>query len=98
MYMYMKRETIWSIRKGPLWDEDESEDTLFNLKFKLHRKLSIPIPTYIQLSRLLPTKKIEPNHSFILSPNFDQVSMPYISKCHFPAYLMQVKCEIHTGM
>lgn len=30
-------------------------------------------------------------HSFT---NFDQVSMPYISKCHFPAYLMQVKCEI----
>lgn len=26
--MYMKRETIWSIRKGPSisWDEDESED------------------------------------------------------------------------
>lgn len=67
---------------------------IFNLKVKLHRKLSIPVPTYIQISRLLPTKKIEPNHSFFLSPNFDQVSMPYMSKCHFPAYLMQIQCEI----
>lgn len=65
--------------------------------FKRHRTflyLGKVIPTYIQFSRLLPTKEIEPNHSFILSANFDQVSMPYISQCHFPAYLMQVKCEI----
>lgn len=69
---------------------------IFNPKDKLHRKLSIPkVYTYIQLFRLLPTKEIEPKHyTFILSPNFDQVSMPYISTSHFPAYLMQVKCEI----
>lgn len=59
--------------------------------FKRHRRqnLSIPIPTCIQFSRLLPAKKIEPNHSFILVP-----IIPYIFKCHFPAYLMQIHCEV----
>lgn len=53
--------------------------------FKRHRTfLYLGIPTYIQLFRLLPTKEIEPNHSFILSPNFDQVSMfPSFHKVHF---------------
>lgn len=57
---------------------------IFNPKDKLHRKLSIPkVYTYIQLFRLLPTKEIEPKHyTFILSPNFDQVTCSMFPSFH----------------
>lgn len=69
---------------------------IFNLKVKLHTKLSMPtLYTYIYTTLSTFANQRNRTKSFIHSfTNFDQVSMPYISKCHFPAYLMQVKCEI----
>lgn len=67
--MYTKRETNWSIRKGPSWDEDTSEDIQPQSQTAHKTFYAYLIPTYIQLFRLLPTKEIEPKHyTFILSP------------------------------
>lgn len=75
IYMYMKRETNWSIRTGPSWDEDTSED---NQPQSQTAQKTFYTYTYMHtILSTLPTKEIEPKHSFIHSfiQFCDQVGM-----------------------